>query len=129
MKPLSPIGIYLFETFIYCPLLILMISHSRYKNKTRSGEIKLLLQGVSLPSTNLCSTEELLPAMQQCSSQLPSNEFIFIEPQDATGMANVRQRKDVPNFSSITIPENMPIDGYIFSFSPRPVLFNIYFCM
>lgn len=64
-----------------------------------------------MPSTNLCFTEELLPAMQHCSSHLPTNQLIFIEPKNASRMAKELQRKDVRNFSSITIPENMLIDG------------------
>jgi hypothetical protein len=44
-------------------------------------------------------------------------------------MANVRKRKEVPNSSSISIPENMLIDGYIFLFSSPPFLFNIHFCV
>ena len=67
---------------------------SWYKDTVRRDEIKILMQGLSLPAPPFCSSI-LLPPAQQCPSAPPDpppQEHQFVEPQDRTGLANVRSK-------------------------------------
>jgi hypothetical protein len=70
----------------------------RHKNSIRVEEIKTLLQGGKLLTVALCATEPLLSANDRPtqSSQL-SNHMVFEEPQDNTGLAQVRRRQSAPS--------------------------------
>ncbi|KAK4028144.1 hypothetical protein OUZ56_017397 [Daphnia magna] len=72
-----------------------MVEH---KNSIRVEEIKTLLQGGKLLTVSLCATEPLLSANDRPtqSSQL-SNHMVFEEPQDNTGLAQVRRRHTAPS--------------------------------
>ncbi|EFX67589.1 hypothetical protein DAPPUDRAFT_330859 [Daphnia pulex] len=69
-----------------------------HKNSIRVEEIKILLQGGKLLTVDLCATEPLLSANDRPtqSSQL-SNNMVFEEPQDNTGLAQVRRRQSAPS--------------------------------
>ncbi|KZS01500.1 Uncharacterized protein APZ42_001824, partial [Daphnia magna] len=69
-----------------------------HKNSIRVEEIKTLLQGGKLLTVSLCATEPLLSANDRPtqSSQL-SNHMVFEEPQDNTGLAQVRRRHTAPS--------------------------------
>ncbi len=64
-----------------------------YKNTTRMNEVKLLLQGRSLPGGQLsCTSDPLPPAQERPTSPPPppDNPVEFSDPEDTTGQAQVR---------------------------------------
>ena len=67
-----------------------------FKNEVRRDEITLLMQGLSPPQQPLCATESLPPARKLPSSPHPSpvNPHIITEPEDTTGTARSRVRRN-----------------------------------
>ena len=65
-----------------------------YKNTVRCNEIKMLMQGLSLPSVKSCSSATLPPAQDRPSAPLPapSDPHIFLEPKDTSGQAQVKAK-------------------------------------
>ena len=84
-----------------------------YKNSVRRDEIKLLMQGLSLPQHQLCAGHNL-PPPQQLPSSLPPpvNPHISAEPEDTTGQAKVRKPKSIsaPTPSSAG-PSSLSVQG------------------
>lgn len=76
-----------------------------YKNTTRTNEVKLLLQGRSLPGSQLsCASDSLPPAQSRpCSlPPPPDDQLTFPEPEDTTGQAHVRQSRPAPSTAQDT---------------------------
>lgn len=76
----------------------------------RRDEIKILTQGLSLPHTSICASTPLPPAQQLSSSPPPPphQPHLFNEPEDTTGMAQVRvwSYTTQTSFSSVTSPSS-----------------------
>lgn len=76
-----------------------------YKNSIRRNEITLLMQGLPLPSVEICTTEQLPPVQQRPSTSVPPPEqpHVFPEAEDTTGQAqaHVRQGTIVPPASYV----------------------------
>ena len=72
----------------------------RYKNVTRLDEIKILMQGISLPES-LTTMDALPPAIAlPATIRVPQHEpFVQHQPQDTVGTAKVRGKKQevLPN--------------------------------
>ncbi|PIK51978.1 hypothetical protein BSL78_11126 [Apostichopus japonicus] len=69
-----------------------------FKEKTRD-EVNMLLQGRQLPPSRVPAEQPLPPAKEGPSRPVsPQIPFEFSEPEDRTGLANVR-RKNVPSTS------------------------------
>lgn len=62
-----------------------------YKNSVRRDEVKILLQGISLPNPPLCAENELpSPMVPNPIPVIPHNPIVFREHEDTAGQANVR---------------------------------------
>ena len=68
-----------------------------YKNTTRTDEVKLLLQGHSLPGSQLFCASDCSPPPS------PDNPLTFPEPEDTAGQARVRQSRPAPSTAQDTI--------------------------
>lgn len=70
-----------------------------FKEKMRRDEVTMLLQGRQLPPSRVPAEQPLPPAKEGPSRPVsPLIPFQFPEPEDRTGLANVR-RKNVPSTS------------------------------
>ena len=79
----------------------IFVHRCRLKDKTRSDEIRVLLQGIGIEEPEMCATEPLLPAMQQpTTAPVTVHPVIIAQPIDSTGVASVRIRQPKPSTSS-----------------------------
>ncbi|PIK44872.1 hypothetical protein BSL78_18257 [Apostichopus japonicus] len=79
-----------------------------FKEKTRRDEVTMLLQGRQLPPSRVPAEQPLPPAKEGPSRPVsPLIPFQFPEPEDRTGLANVR-RKNVPSTSGSSTAAEAP---------------------
>ena len=77
---------------------------SWFKDTARRDEIKVLMQGLSLPAPRLCASESLPPAQQQPSTppDPPPQQHQHEEPEDKIGLAQVRYKAPAVNVASLS---------------------------
>ena len=79
---------------------------SWFKDTARRDEIKVLMQGLSLPAPRLCASESLPPAQQQPSTPPdpppPPQQHQHEEPEDKIGLAQVRYKAPAVNVASLS---------------------------
>ena len=77
---------------------------SWFKDTVRRDEIKVLMQGISLPAPRLCASVALPPAQQQPSTppDPPPQQHQQEEPEDRTGLAQVRYKAPAVNVASLS---------------------------
>ncbi|XP_078606607.1 uncharacterized protein LOC144879237 [Branchiostoma floridae x Branchiostoma japonicum] len=67
-----------------------------YKDQTRQNEVKLLMQGIKIPSPSTTTSTPLPPAGVRASGPVcppASLQHHFEEPEDRSGMAKLKRRK------------------------------------
>ena len=66
-----------------------------YKSRRRQEQISSCLQSITPPSANLRAEERLLDPRPNLPEQIPHDPVEFDEPQDKSGQANVKGKKNV----------------------------------
>lgn len=91
-------------TYLILPIINEATLTKWYKDHTRSSEIKMLLQGLSLPGRTL-ATEPLDPPKERpLKPALPEAPMQFEEPSDTTGQAAGRVRLPLPPVGVVDEP-------------------------
>ena len=81
-----------------------------YKNSIRRDEIKLLMQGFTLPQPQPCTNDPLLPAkiLPTSPPAPPEDCHIFHEVDDQTGLARLRDKSSTQVIIAPTTPVTIP---------------------